>query len=142
MKRSGWVTGTIVMQLLWALALMVLFVYLIVLAHTAAVRNGPGGAEAAWGLKIPALIMFFPALMAIISWYGLWKQKLWGWWLAILTNLAVTSIFSYSMIDDGWGHVDWDFAGFAVASTVIPLLLLLPVVRKFYWRVTATEPNS
>jgi hypothetical protein len=46
------------------------------------------------------------------------------------------------MIDDGWGRVDWDFAGFAVASTVIPLLLLLPVVRKFYWRVAAPEPNS
>ena len=141
MKRSGWVTGTIVMQLLWALALTVLFVYLIVLAHTAAVRNGPGGAEAAWGLKIAALIMFLPALMAIISGYGLWKHKLWGWWLAVLANLVVTSILFYSMIDDGWSHLDLDFAGFTVASTVIPILLLLPVVRKFYW-VAATEPNS
>ena len=120
MKRSGWVTGTIVMQLLWALALTVLFVYLIVLAHTAAVRNGPGGAEAAWGLKIAALIMFLPALMAIISGYGLWKHKLWGWWLAVLANLVVTSILFYSMIDDGWSHLDLDFAGFRVDVGDIP----------------------
>src|SRR6266478_2323727 len=100
MKRSGWVTGTIVMQLLWALALIGIFVYLIVLAHTSAVRNGPGAAEATSGLKIAALTLFLPALMATISWYGLWKQKLWGWWLAVVANLAVMSILVYSMIDD------------------------------------------
>jgi hypothetical protein len=141
-KRSGWVTGTIVMQLLWALALIVISVYLIVLAHISAVRNGPGAGEATSGLKIAALLLFLPALMAIISWYGLWKQKLWGWWLAVLANLAVMSILVFSMIDEGWSHFDWDFAGLTLASTIIPILLLLPVVRKFYWRVAAAEPNS
>jgi len=140
-KRSGWVTGTIVMQLLWALALIAIFVYLMVLAHISA-RNEPSAAEATSGLRIAALILFLPALMAIISWYGLWKQKLWGWWLAVLANLAVMSILVYSMIDDGWSYFDWDLAGLTLASTIIPILLLLPVVRKFYRRVAATEANS
>jgi uncharacterized membrane protein (DUF2068 family) len=140
-KRSGWVTGTIVMQLLWALALIGISVYLIVLAHISASRNGPGAAEAASGLKIAALTLFLPALLATISWYGLWKRKPWGWWLAVVANLAVMSILVYSMIDDGWSYFDWDLAGLTLASAVIPILLLLPVVRKFYRRVAATEPN-
>ena len=130
------------MQLLWALALIGISVYLIGLAHISAIRNGPGAAEAASGLKIAALTLFLPALLATISWYGLWKQKPWGWWLAVVANLAVMSILVYSMIDDGWSYFDWDLAGLALASAVIPILLLLPVVRKFYRRVAATEPNS
>ena len=113
------------MQLLWALALIAIFVYLMVLAHISA-RNEPSAAEATSGLRIAALTLFLPTLMAIISWYGLWKQKLWGWWLAVLANLAVMSILVYSMIDDGWSHFDWDLAGLTLASTIIPILLLLP----------------
>jgi hypothetical protein len=87
MKRSGWVTGFVVMQAVWTLALIALPVYLLFLARSPAILNGADGKDAAYGLKIGAAVVAVPALSAIVLSYGLWKEKLWGWWLGLLSNL-------------------------------------------------------
>ena len=60
------------MQALWAVTLVGLVVFLLVMAWTA-------DPEASAGLKTGATALIVPALLAISSWYGLWKQTLWGW---------------------------------------------------------------
>src|SRR5215467_8671134 len=129
MNRSGWITGAIVVQALWAVALVGLAVVLLILSRT----SDP---EAAAGLTIGATVLVVPALVAIASWYGLWKEALWGWWLALLTDFALVAMFIYSMVDDGLRNIDWDMAAITLTSAVVPVFLLIPAVRRFYWHAT------
>lgn len=142
MKRSGWITGTVVAQAVWTLALVALPIYLFGLAQSQAILNGPSGAEAASGLKIAAAVFVPPALLAMASCYGLWKEKLWGWWLAFVSNTLVLLVLIYSMTDEN--TIDWDMFALTAISAVLPTLLLLPVVRRFYWasaQQVQTEPS-
>jgi uncharacterized membrane protein (DUF2068 family) len=134
MKRSGWITGAILLQALWAVALLGLTVFLLALARTTA-------PEASSGLKIGAMVLIVPALLATVSWYGLWKETLWGWWLALLTDIALMAMLIYSMVDEGLGNIDWEMAGVTGTSAVIPVLLLIPGVRRFYWHANE-RPSS
>lgn len=129
MKRPGWITGTIVVQALWAVVLVALTVFLLALARTTA-------PEASSGLKIGAMVLIVPALLATLSWYGLWKKTLWGWWLALLTDIVMMAMFIYSTIDDGLKNIDWPMAGVTISSAIVPVFLLIPAVRRFYWRAT------
>jgi hypothetical protein len=133
-KRSGWVTGAIVMQILWAVTLVGLPVYLLFLARSAAIQHGPDASDAAHGLRIGAAVVAVPGLFAIVSSYGLWKEKLWGWWLALTANVGMFAVLVYSMTDEN--TIDWDMVVLTVISAVLPILLVLPVVRRFYWKGT------
>jgi hypothetical protein len=132
-KRSGWVTGVVVIQALWMLALVALPIYLLLLARSSDILNGPEGKEAAHGLRMGAEVTAVPALFAIASWYGLWKRRLWGWWVALLSNTLVFGVLIYAIADEN--TIDWDMVAVTVVLAAMPILLLLPVVRKFYWHV-------
>ena len=131
-KRSGWVTGAVVIQILWMVTLVALSIYLLILARSSGILNGPDGNDAARGLKIGAMVIALPAIFATVSTYGLWRGKLWGWWVALCGNTILSGILIYSMTDEN--TIDWDVVGLTLASAVLPILLLLPVVRKFYWQ--------
>jgi len=126
-NRSVWITGVIVAQALWALALIGLAVFLIILTRTAT-------SDVSSGLKIGAVTLAIPALLATVSWYGLWKETLWGWWLAFFSDVAIMGMLVYSAVDDGVRNIDWDVAAITVTSAIIPVFLLIPVVRRFFWR--------
>jgi len=130
-KRSGWITGVIVVHGLWALTLASISVYLLVLVRTSAIRRDIEVPDATAGLRAAAAVMLVLTLLAALSWYGLRKEMLWGWWVALLADAAVLGMFIYSMIDEGW-RIDWDMATFSALSAILPTLLLLPAVRKFY----------
>src|SRR5215471_10938363 len=88
-KRSGWVTGAVVIQILWMVTLVALSIYLLILARSSGILNGPDGKDAAHGLRVGAAVIALPALFAALSSYGLWKGKLWGWWVALFSNTAM-----------------------------------------------------
>ena len=133
-KRSGWITGVVVAQLLYGLLLLALPVYLLVLTRTLAVRNGANAGDEISGLRIAAAIVGSPAIVVLVAWIGLWKEKLWGWWLTVLADLGLVAIFMYSLIDDGWKNIDGEVATLTVIAMVPVIWLLLPKVRRFYWR--------
>lgn len=133
-RRSGWVGGVIVIQGLWMLALVGLPVYLLVLARSSAIVHGPDAADAAHGIRIGAAVITVPAVFAVVSTFGLWKERLWGWWIALLSNTLILGAMIYSTLDEN--SIDWDMAAVTVVSAILPILLLLPVVRKFYWQVS------
>ena len=93
-------------------------------------RQWTGRANAAHGIRIGAAVIALPAVLAIASSYGLWKEKLWGWWVALLSNTLMMGTLTYSIVDEN--TIDWDMVGVTAVSAVLPMLLLLPVVRKFY----------
>ena len=115
------------MQAMWAGTLVGLVVFLLLLRRTA-------NPEVSAGLNIGATVLLLPALVAIAAWYGLWKGTVWGWWLALLADFVLLAMFIFSMVDDGLANIDWVMAGVTVTSAIIPVFLLIPVVRRFYWR--------
>jgi uncharacterized membrane protein (DUF2068 family) len=138
-KRSGWISGVVVLQLLYALMLLSLPVYLLVLTRASQIRNASDAAAEISGLKIAAAVLGGPALVALIAWIGLWKEKLWGWWLTILTDLGLVGVFVYSLIDDGWHNIDWTDVVLTVSAVVPVICLLLPQVRRLYWRGSVSQ---
>jgi len=139
-KRSGWVTGAMVLQFLLALFMTALSTYLLFLTRTAYIHNGAESVEAISGLKIASATIGFPALALWAGWFGMWKRKLWGWWAAVIINLGLAGIFLYSMADDGWRNIDWEVAEFAAVFVLLSLFLLLPPVRGFYWKAARAAP--
>jgi MFS family permease len=133
MRRSGWVTGVTVIQLLVALTLAGGAIYLLVLTRSPEILNDKDEAEAAHGLRIAAAICAPLALIYLASVYGLWKDKLWGWWLGFLLNLAAAGTLVYSVIDDGWSHSDATDIALPVAFIVLLALFVIPAVRRHYW---------
>jgi len=133
-SHSGWITGVIVIQTLWALALVSLVIYLLMLARSAKIVNAPDAKDAAHGIRMGAAVIAIPALFAIGSTFGLSKERLWGWWVALLSNILMLGTLIYSMLDEN--TIDWDMFGVTVISAILPVLLLLPAVRKFYWHRT------
>jgi len=140
MKRSGWITGAIVVQFLWGLVLLAGSLYLLALTRSSAIRNETDATEAISGLTIAAAFLFAPAFIALLSGYGLWKEKLWGWWMAVVGNLLLLGMLVYAMIDDGWNNIDWDLAAMTMGSAIVAIFLLLPEVRRFYWKDSEPYP--
>ena len=141
-KDSAWVTGAIAMQFLWAFVLLALPAYLLLLTRSSAILSEQDATEAISGLKIAAAILVLPALVAAAAWIGLWKRKLWGWWLGLAGNFAIVGLLAFSMLDDGWRSPDWELAGLTAGAAVPLVFLLLPVVRKAYWRNTVLDGAS
>src|SRR6476620_11662095 len=98
--RSPWVTGVVVIQALWMVALVALPIYLLILARSSGILSASDGKEAAHGLRVGAAFMALPALVATVSSYGLCKGKLWGWWVALFSNAAMSGILIYGMTDE------------------------------------------
>jgi len=132
MKRSGWITGVIFLQFLYALLLVALPVYLLALTRASETRSAPDATGEISGLKIGAAVLGGPAIVAMVAWVGLWKGKRWGWWLTVLTDAALVGVFVYSLVDEGWKNIDWDMVVLTVIAVAPMIYLLLPRVRKFY----------
>jgi uncharacterized membrane protein (DUF2068 family) len=133
----------VVLQFLQALLLGGFSLFLLLLTRSTDIKQGQDAAEAISGLRIAAGLLGAPALLVLVSVYGLWKEKLWGWWCALFTDVGVTGLCLYSMIDDGLNNIDWDVAAFTIVPLLATFLLLIPVVRDFYWRVDESSlPSS
>lgn len=125
-KRSAWTIGAIALQALWAVVLIVVSIYL--LTHT------PRSPEHALTLRLTGVMFGLPGIIAAAGCCGLWKSKRWGWWLSLIPDGVIASIFIYAVIDDArMGIVDGTLVGTTVLASITPLYLLLPVVRRFYW---------
>ena len=138
-RDSGWVTGAIVMQFLWAFVLLALPAYLLLLTRSSAILSEQDAAEAISGLRIAAAILVLPAIAAAVAWFGLWKRKLWGWWVGLAGDLGIVAMLVYSLLDDGLHNPDWEMGGLTITAVVPLAFLLLPAVRRSYWRVVPLE---
>lgn len=149
MKRSGLITGVLLLQLLYVLVLLALTVYLLVLMRMPDPGNNSDAEQNRVGLEIGAAVLGVPALVALIAWFGLWRGKRWGWWLTVLIDLGFFAAFGYSLIDDGWHNIDGALVALTVTALVPVVYLAAPRVRGFYWQgrvqqlpPVAAEPTS
>lgn len=135
-KRPVAVTSVTLLQFLLGFLWLGITIYLLVLSRSAEMKGYDSGA-AVRGLEIAAAIVSPGAIFGLIAAYALRKDKLWGWWLSSIINGAFAALLIYSMIDDGWRDLDSEMVGFTLLSLIPVVLLLLPSVRKFYWRKPA-----
>ncbi|HEV2398640.1 MAG TPA: hypothetical protein VGS27_16980 [Candidatus Sulfotelmatobacter sp.] len=132
-KRSGWVTGLVVAQFLCGALFVAMCIVLLVLMHQMEVQRGADRASTIEGLKVALCILAPITIVTLAGGWGLARNKLWGWWLAFLTDAGLFGIFVYSTIDDGVNNIDWDMFSFTAIPLALVAWLLVPVVRRFYW---------
>lgn len=108
-------------------------VLLVVLIYEPEMKKSADAAAAIHGLKLAIGIVFPMALIVFVGAWGLARNKLWGWWVALLTDMGLFAAFLYSMIDDGINNIDWDMLSFTAVALVLAMWLLVPAVRRFYW---------
>ena len=138
MQRSALATAVTVVQFLLGLTLVGTCIYLLLLSR---------GAQSSGSVGIPGLllvaVLFAPvALLVLLGAYGLARSRRWGWWVALLTDSAVTFLWVYSMVDDGWRNLDMTLVAYAAGSLLPVVLLLLPSVRRFYWARPRVQPPA
>ena len=133
MKHSAWVTGAKVVQFFVGFALLAFSIYLLVLTRNREVTSAKDAAEDISGLKIAAIMFGVPAVVVLVGAFALWKDKLWGWWLALFTNAGLTAVLTYGLIDDGWEDIDPSLILLTLATLLPVVILLVPGVRRFYW---------
>jgi uncharacterized membrane protein (DUF2068 family) len=140
-NRSTLVTCVVLYQLVVALGLLAISVFLMWLTRTQEALKGPDATEAVAGMKVAAMVVTVPAVVFVIAVFGMWKCRLWGWWLALVTGLAMLGMLLYSMIDEGWTYIERDDIIATATCFITPVLLLLPKVRKFYRAEPRAAPS-
>jgi len=134
MKRPPLITVVIVLQFLLGLVLAGFTVYLLALTRSPGTLAEPDAADSIHGLLIGAAVLGVPAVITLISVFGLWKRQFWGWVLAFATNVGVLAVMVYSMVSEG--ERDSDEIAITAGIAVVLVVLLLPKVREFYWKAT------
>ena len=134
MKRSPLITVVIVLQFLLGLLLAGLAVYVLMQTRSPETLAEPDAAETIHGLLIGAAVLGLPALITLISVFGLWKRRFWGWVLAFATNVGILAVLVYNMV--GASNRDRDEIAAAACVAAVLFLLVLPKVREFYWKAT------
>jgi len=131
-NRSTLVTCVVLYQLVVALGLLAISVLLVWLTRTQETLKGPDATEAVAGMKVASVVVTIPAVILLIAVFGMWKCRLWGWWLALLTGVAMVRTILFGTIDEGWSYIERDDIVGVAICLVSPILLLLPKVRNFY----------
>ena len=138
-KRPPLVTVVTLLQFLLGFLWLGITAYLFFVSRSPEIKHGSDPAAAILGLEIAAAIVAPGAILGLIAAYALGKDKVWGWWLSLITNGASVLMLIYSMIDDGWDNLDPEMVGITLLSLLPVILLLLPSVREFYLRKPAAE---
>jgi len=131
MKRPHLVVAVNIIHLLLALLLAGTSVYVLFLTRSPQTLQEPDAADTIQGLVIGAAVLGAPALFLTAALWGLWRNKHWGWWLALVTDVVIVATLGYSMI--GQNSSDLTEPVWTLCFVVCAILLLLPTVRRFYW---------
>jgi uncharacterized membrane protein (DUF2068 family) len=125
MARPRWVITVAVLEGLVAGAAALITVFMLL-----GTERAPG--EARGAIEVTEVAMGAFAAVVGVSCLGLWKRKLWGWWLALLTNLVGLVIFLWDPIERRvWPGVDE--LAFIVVFVVLLGLLVLRGPRRFFF---------
>ncbi|HWX92985.1 MAG TPA: hypothetical protein VNY29_10155 [Terriglobales bacterium] len=140
MQRPVWVTSIIILQLLLGMLFAGICTHLLFLIRSPEMKQAADSAEGIAGLKIAVGVIAPMGLLLIVAAFGMWKNKRWSWWFALLTNLGLAIVFVYSSIGDGWA--DWEMVAMTAVLVALIVFLLLPPVRRFCLRDEPHLPSA
>ncbi len=126
--RSRAITAMAVVQTAYTALIAVLAGYCVVLARAAAKSPKPDAGAAAHGLVVGAIFLGLVAVVYGIGAFGVWRVRLWGWWVSLLGYVsAVVLILSDIFLDHDRDPDNW----IAIAILLGPTLFLCGVRRAF-----------
>ena len=131
MKRPHLIIAVNIIHFLLTLLLAGTSVYVLSLTRSPEILKESDAPDTIRGLIIGTGILGVPALFLIGAQWGLWRNKRWGWWLALVTDVVIVATLGYSMI--GQNSPDLTEPAWTLCFVVCAILLLLPMVRRFYW---------
>lgn len=141
-NRSGWTKVLALLPFFYCVVLVVFSAYLLRLPSTFVLTSPDTIKDITGILRITGAMLGGFALVALVASVGLWREKQWGWWLATVPNLGLAAIFGYVLVGGGWRNANSPIV-FLLGITVVPVVaLLLPRVRKFYWRSHDSSSES
>jgi uncharacterized membrane protein (DUF2068 family) len=128
MKRPKLVTTVALLQLIWGAFFTGLALWMVWDAHS---RHEAGAwADAGRSLEYGfAEYAGAAGAILLVSNYGLWKARRWGWWLAVVADALAVALIAPHEVDNLHAGDVWVPLVFAM----IVVFLLIPRVRKFYF---------
>lgn len=120
MRRPWLVTITAALEALLSLALIATAV---ILVRKSGDASGPVAAGILGGI----------GLLAVVSCWGLWKSRAWGWWLALLIDSLGLTAFLWDPVTRRV-KPDPDELAFIIMFALLVFLVLLSPVRRFLLR--------
>ncbi len=131
--RPRLLTAAITLQWLLALGFLAIVAYVLYLSRSPEMLKAKDPADAVHGLYVGAGFMALPAVGFVLAAIGLARGAVWGWIVALITNLGVVALFLEEPIFE---HEPWisEDTAFAVPSIVAIVLLLLPPVLRYFFR--------
>ena len=125
-----------------ALVLCAAVIYLWAVSISSRVAQSLNPAQVAMEMRIAGTAVLLPAILAVIASWGLWKNRAWGWWIAVVLSLLVLAPMVWEAIDDR-AMPELDDIAVTVPFVIYRVLLFVPKVRRFYLsRRETTEQSS
>jgi hypothetical protein len=140
-KRPDWVKSVVVIQ--FSFGVVLLGLALLLLTEVYPSGGSIGGELLDQVIKQVAAIGSAMGLLALVGGLALLTNKLWGWWLALLSDLTLMSLLIYRIANRHPANAPWESATgegcFVAALLIASALLLIRPVRTFYWRAVAED---
>jgi len=114
-----------------ALVLCAAVIYLWAVSISSRVAQSLNPAQVAMEMRIAGTAVLLPAILAVIASWGLWKNRAWGWWIAVVLSLLVLAPMVWEAIDDR-AMPELDDIAVTVPFVIYLVLLFVPKVRRFY----------
>ena len=132
MKRPGLVALANALQFLLGLLLAGLAIYLFKETRAPETVSDPDAAATIHGLMIATIVLGVPALITLVAAWGMWKNQFWGWALSMATDVGVLLVLIYNFFTQSNRANSEPVLAVGVTGALI--VVLLPTVRKFYWK--------
>jgi len=130
MKRSNWIGTVGGIQLTNAFLLFTFSIYLAVAAYPVVAFFQERNVMIAYIANVAVFVVL--GVLALVCWWGLGKEELWGWWLALCANAVICGLLILDSLSLGLRETYFQPATIALLSTAGVVLLLTPAVRKLY----------
>jgi hypothetical protein len=132
MKRPGLVTLANVLQFLLGLVLAGLAIYLFKETRAPETVSDPDAAATIHELMIGTIVLGVPALITLIAAWGMWENRFWGWALSLATDVGVLLVLVFNLFTQSNRANSEPVLAVGVTASLV--VVLLPTVRKFYWK--------
>jgi len=129
--RPTMATGVAGFQTVMAIILCAAVVYLWVVSLSSRVTHSNNALQVALEMRIAGTVVLLPAILAVIASWGLWKNRTWGWWIALVLSVLILAPMVLDVIEERALELD-DMAA-TVPFLIFAVLLFVPKVRRFYW---------
>lgn len=114
-----------------AIILCAAVVYLWVVSLSSRVTHSTNAVQVALEMRIAGTVVLLPATLAVLASWGLWKNRAWGWWIALVLSVLILTPMILDVIEER--AVELDDLAATVPFLIFAVLLLVPKVRRFYW---------